>query len=168
MMPNPLSPLNGQNQALEGLIGDDGVQRIKRGAGDYVPVGAVDHSADTTVQVVTVGSSGALGLARTPDVFVPFSALDVSSEADVWVPTSGKRFRLMGFVITQGTLTGDVTLKDGTGLATILTVPATPVGQPLTVNLGSTGILSGAVNRHLTATGVSTETISGFVWGVEE
>ena len=99
---------------------------------------------------------------------VLLAALAITTEADVWVPTSGKKFRLMGFVITQNTLTGDIALKDGTGLATILTVPATPVGQPLTLNLGATGILSGAVNRHLTATGTATETISGFVWGCEE
>jgi hypothetical protein len=30
------------------------------------------------------------------------------------------------------------------------------------------GILSGATNRELTATGVSTETISGYVFGTEE
>ena len=142
--------------------------KLRRGVGGYAPTGAADGSADTSVQIVTLGSAGALGLARTPDVFVPFSALDISSEADVWVPTSGKRFRLLGFVITQNTLTGDIALKDGTGLATIFTVPATPVGQPLLIDLGATGILSGAVNRHLTATGVSTETISGCVWGCEE
>ena len=167
-MPNPNSPLNGQSQSLDYLITDAGVAKLRRGVGGYAPTGAADGSADTSVQVVTLGSSGALGLARTSDVFVPFSGLAITSEADVWVPTSGKRFRLMGFVIGQGTLTGDVTLKDGTGLATILTVPATPVGQPLTLDLGATGILSGAVNRHLTATGTATETISGFVYGTEE
>ena len=167
-MPNPNSPANGNGQSLDYLITDAGVAKLKRGVGGYAPTGAVDGSADTSVQIVTLGSSGALGLARTPDVFVPFSGLDITTEADVWVPTSGKRFRLMGFVIGQGTLTGDIALKDGTGLATILTVPATPVGQPLALDLGATGILSGAVNRHLTATGTATETISGFVYGIEE
>jgi hypothetical protein len=167
-MPNPLSPLNAQGQSLDYLINDAGEPKLHRGAGDYTPAGAATHSADTTVQIVTLGSSGALGLAYTPDVFVPFSALDISSEADVWVPTGGKAFRLLGFVITQNTLTGDILLNDGTGLATIFTVPATPVGQPLLIPLGATGLLSGAIDRHLTATGVSTETISGAVWGVEE
>ena len=167
-MPNPASPLNAANQSLPYLITDAGVAKIARGVGGYAPTGAADGSADTSVQIVTLGSSGALGLARTPDVFVPFSGLDITSEADVWVPTSGKRFRLMGFVITQGTLAGDVTLKDGTGLATIFTVPATLVGQPLYIPFGATGILSGAADRHLTATGTATETISGTVWGTEE
>lgn len=167
-MANPLSPQNGEGQSLDYLITDAGVAKLKRGVGGYSPTGAADGSADTAVQIVTLGSSGALGLAYTPDVFVPFSALAITSEADVWVPTSGKRFRLLGFLITQNTLTGDVALKDGTGLATILTIPATLVGQPLALGLGATGIPSGAINRHLTATGTATETISGFVYGVEE
>ena len=167
-MANPLSPANGQGQSLDYLITDAGVAKLRRGVGGYAPVGAADGSADTSVQIVTLGSAGALGLARTPDVFVPFSGLAITTEADVWVPTSGKRFRLMGFVITQGTLAGDVTLKDGTGLATIFTVPATLVGQPLYIPIGATGLLSGASDRHLTATGTATETISGTVWGTEE
>jgi hypothetical protein len=167
-MPNPLSPLNGQIQSLDYLITDAGDAKLRRGVGDYAPIGAANGSADTAVQIVTLGSSGALGLAYTPDVFVPFSALDISTEADVWVPTSGKAFRLLGFVITQNTLTGDILLNDGIGLATIFTVPATRVGQPLYIPLGATGILSGAVDRHLTATGGLTETISGCVWGCEE
>ena len=101
-----------------------------------------------------------------PNVFKSFSGLAITAEATLWTPTGGKKFVLMGFVITQGTLTGDLTLTDGTGGSTILVVPATPVGQPLAVPLGA-GITSGAANRLLRAIGVATETISGFVYGQE-
>jgi len=104
---------------------------------------------------------------RTPTIFTSFSAVTITSETTIWTPASGKKFRLMGFVITQTVATGDIALKDGTGLSTILTVPATPVGQPLAVPLGN-GILSGAADRVLSATGASTEKISGFVYGTEE
>jgi hypothetical protein len=100
------------------------------------------------------------------DVFQSFSALAITAEATLWTPTSGKKFVLMGFVITQNTLAGDITLKDGTGGATILTIPATPVGQPLAVPLGA-GITSATADNLLRAIGVATETISGFVYGRE-
>jgi hypothetical protein len=166
-MANPASPQNGTAQSLDYLIGDNGTAYLKRGAGDYTPSGAVNHSADTTVQLVALGSAGATALMRTPDTFKSLAAVDVSSETTIWTPTSGKKFRLMGFVITQGVATGDVTLNDNTGGTTILVIPATPTGQPLVVALGN-GILSSTINHVLTATGVSTETLSGFVYGTEE
>ena len=104
--------------------------------------------------------------ADRPNVFKSFSALAITAEATLWTPTTGKKFRLMGFVITQNTLTGDITVKDGTGGTTILTIPATPVGQPLAVPLGA-GITSTTNNNLLRAIGVGTETISGFVYGRE-
>src|SRR5258708_7046612 len=52
---------------------------------------------------------------RTPSVFKQLSAVVVTSETTIWTPTSGKKFRLMGFLLTQGVLTGAVTLKDNTG-----------------------------------------------------
>jgi hypothetical protein len=107
------------------------------------------------------------GLPLIPNVFKSFSAVDISYETTIWAPASGMRFRLMGFVITQGTVTGDITLRDNTYGSTILVIPATPVGQPLYVPLGN-GILAAVGDNVLTAEGVSTEVISGFVFGTEE
>ena len=171
-----------------GTSGDAGYMKRGKGTGGgYTVTGAADKSLNQVfethqdgetfsadpIEIVAAGvTDGGLtkaqGYVHQPNVWKSFSALAITSEADVWVPTNGKRFRLLGFVITQGTLTGDIALKDGTGLATILTVPATVVGQALPFDLGGIGILSGAINRHLTATGTATETISGFVFGVEE
>jgi hypothetical protein len=106
---------------------------------------------------------------RTANVFKSFSGSVITSETAIWTPTSGKKFRIMGFVVTQTVAAGDITVRDGTGLATILTIPSTPTGQPLAFPLGGgNGILSGAINRVLTMQGVSTEAISGFVYGTEE
>lgn len=102
-----------------------------------------------------------------PTVFKNLNAVTITSETTIWTPAAGKKFRLMGFVLTQGTATGNVTLKDNTAGTTILIIPATTLGQPLSMALGN-GILSAAANNVLTATGVSTETISGFVYGTEE
>ena len=105
---------------------------------------------------------------KTPTRFVPFSALDVSSETTVWTPASGKKFRLMGYVVTQGTLTGDITLRDDTAGAVILVIPANTVGISQVNPPMGDGILSSTIDHVLTAEGESTETISGYVFGTED
>ena len=108
------------------------------------------------------------GLPLIPNVFKPLSAVTITSETTIWTPAGGKKFRLMGFVITQGTVTGDITLRDDTAGSTILVIPANAVGQSSGyVPLGN-GILSSTIDHVLTAQGASTETISGFVFGREE
>jgi hypothetical protein len=102
----------------------------------------------------------------TPTVFKPLSAVLITGETTIWTPTGGKKFRVMGFVITQTVLTGNVTIRDNTAGTTILVIPAAPVGQSQNISLGN-GILSGAINNVLTAQGVATEVISGFVYGQE-
>jgi hypothetical protein len=122
---------------------------------------------DGTHGAIAVDANGALLIANLNfNVFKSVAGQVITSETTVWTPTSGKKFKLMGYVITQGVATGNITLKDNTAGTTILTIPATPVGQPLAVSLGA-GITSATANNVLTATGVSTETISGYFYGVE-
>lgn len=162
-MPNANSPLNGQGQALDLMIDSVGVVYLKAAGDDLgIPVGGVNKHAPALVQLYPEP------LTTEPTVFKSLSAVDISSEVTVWDPATGKKFRLLGFVITQGTLTGDIILRDDTAGATILVIPATPVGQPLAVPLGRIGLLSETANNVLTAQGVSTETISGFFYGTEE
>jgi hypothetical protein len=105
---------------------------------------------------------------RQPSVFKPFSGTVITTETAIWTPGSGLSFRLMGFVVTQGVLTGDITVRDGLAGSTILVIPATPTGQPLPFTLGAVGILSGTPDNALTFQGSATETVSGFVYGAEE
>ncbi|MDE2472408.1 MAG: hypothetical protein KGL35_27680 [Bradyrhizobium sp.] len=104
---------------------------------------------------------------RTPFVFKTLSAVVITSETTVWTPATGKKFRLMGFMLAQGVATGAVTFKDNTAGATIFIMPAHTVGVGMVVHLGN-GILSAAANNVLTATGVSTETLTGTIFGTEE
>jgi hypothetical protein len=117
------------------------------------------------LQIISNGSG--IVVPRTPKIFKPLLAVAITAETTIWTPAAGKKFRLMGFVITQGTLTGNVTLRDNTAGTTILVIPASVVGNSLYVPLGN-GILSAAANNVLTAQGAATETISGFVFGTEE
>jgi hypothetical protein len=106
--------------------------------------------------------------ARTPTTFKSVNALLITAEQTVWTPAGGKKFRLMGFVLTQGVLTGAITLKDNTAGTTILVIPPTTVGVAFASPPMGNGFLSAAANNVLTATGVATETITGYFFGTEE
>lgn len=108
-----------------------------------------------------------MGRGMSADTFKNVSALVVTSEQTVWTPASGKKVRLQGFCLTQGVATGAITLRDGSGGSTILTIPQHTVGAALWVDLDN-GILLSAADRVLTAQGASTETITGFFYGTEE
>ena len=186
-MTKPSSLTTSDGRKTWPVVGDDNVGRHVRGIGDFTPAGADDHTSHlgvathlagdavtATAPVVLLGVVDAAGdvaamtQPRTPTTFVPLSAVDISSEATVWTPAGGKKFRLLGYVITQGTLTGDVILRDDTAGTTILVIPAQTVGiAQVSPPLGD-GILSATADHVLTAEGESTETISGYLFGVEE
>lgn len=105
---------------------------------------------------------------RTPNKFIPISAISVATETTIWTPAAGKKFRLMGYQLTSGTVGGNVTLKDNTAGATIGILPFGAAAQPLTSPVLINGYLSLATNNVLTATGTATQTISGFLFGCEE
>jgi hypothetical protein len=121
------------------------------------------------VMMATPGAATAPpNVLRTPAVFKPLSAVVITAETTIWTPTAGKKFRLMGYAITQGVATGAITLKDNTAGTTILVIPPNTIGvHQLSPAMGN-GILSAAANNVLTATGVVTETITGYVFGTEE
>jgi hypothetical protein len=186
-MANPTAPTEGSGLTVDLISDTAGAARLKLSVGSNTIAGATNVGGYQGVATHQVGSTftnghptvlagvddgtghvAAMTKPRTPTKFVTLSAVDISSEATVWAPASGKKFRLLGYVITQGTLTGNVTLKDNTAGTTILVIPAHTVGiAQVSPPLGD-GILSAAANNVLTATGVNTETISGYIFGVEE
>lgn len=105
---------------------------------------------------------------RTPLVFKNLSAVVITTETTIWTPAAGKKFRLMGYCLAQGVATGAVTLKDNTAGATIMIIPPNTIGVAFCSNPMGNGILSATINNLLTATGASTETITGYVFGTEE
>lgn len=123
---------------------------------------------DTGSSYPVIFNGQALVRARSPFVFKNLNALAVSSEATIWTPATGRKFRLMGFVLTSGTVGGNVVLKDNTAGTTILVLPFGAANVMLQSPPIGNGILSAAVNNVLTATGSATQTLSGFVFGTEE
>jgi hypothetical protein len=105
---------------------------------------------------------------RSPTVFKSLNAVSVATEQTIWTPASGRKFRLMGYILESGTIGGNVLLKDNTAGSTIGIVPFGAANGVITSPPWGNGILSAAANNVLTATGVATQTLSGMVWGTEE
>jgi hypothetical protein len=107
---------------------------------------------------------------RSPSVFKQLNALSVAAEATIWTPTTGRKFRIMGYVLTALGAAGNVVLKDNTAGTTILTLPFGAIGATLIVTppAMANGILSATVNNVLTATGAASQTLSGYLIGCEE
>lgn len=128
-------------------------------------IASVKQLQSMALQMVYNGAT--IDRARTPSVFKSLSAVVITSETTIWTPAGGKKFRLMGLVISQGVATGAVTFRDNTGGSTVFILGANTVGVAIYIPLGN-GILSSAANNVLTAQGASTETITGVVFGTEE
>lgn len=187
---NPTAP-----QVLAHVIGWDSLNsqwvRIKSGnstaagfLGTTFTHGAshTDGTAESVVGLVDVGGA-AIRIAvagelfngatwdrpRGPNVFKAISptALTAGTGATVWTPTSGKKFRLMGWMIST-TVAGELIFGDNavgtviarSGLLTAnLTKEAPAIGN---------GILSAAANNVLKLDVTVSGTVQGFVFGTEE
>lgn len=121
------------------------------------------------VPVSGTGTITTLGqVLPAPTIFKQLNAVAIGSEATIWTPSTGKKFRIQGGMISVGTAAGNVVLKDNTAGTTILTLPKAPLDTPFALPPMGNGILSATANNVLTATGVATATISGYVFGTEE
>ena len=112
-----------------------------------------------------IGGASPWDRLRTPKVFTPVALTAATAETTIWTPTSGKKFRLMGFILTPGAAS-TLTFKDNTSGTTIF-VARGATDTPIVVNLGN-GILSSAINQPLTVTRGTSATLDGCCWGTEE
>ena len=120
-----------------------------------------------TANIGTMPSITVTGLPLQANVFKFITTLDISSEATIWTPASGKKFRLMGGILTVTGAAGNVVFKDGNSGSTILTLPNSLVGTPIPLNMGD-GILSTTANNNLRGSGGSLQLLNGTVFGREE
>jgi hypothetical protein len=107
--------------------------------------------------------------ARTPIVYKALVnvAITASTPVAIWTPTTGKKFRLMGIVVSCNTTAAKVKLLDA-AVDTNLRIPAGLDTQPATVVDLKNGYLSVAANNVLNADVSASTTINGFVYGTEE
>ena len=103
---------------------------------------------------------------RVANVFKPVTLASGTAETTIWTPASGKKFRLMGFLLTCGAAS-TLTFRDNTAGTIIATarggtdipIPTPPMGN---------GLLSASANNVLTVTRGTACTLDGFVFGTEE
>lgn len=124
--------------------------------------------ADSSGSVAQIFNGVTSERLRSPGKFITLNAVSVATEATIWTPATGKRFRLMGYQLSSGTVGGNVTLKDNTAGTTIMIVPFGAAAVPLTSPVFGNGIFSATANNVLTATGTATQTLSGYLFGCEE
>ncbi len=146
---------------------------VSAGLGDGLtnsPTALVDSAGvGRTLAVVPYAVSGTstYDRPRTANVFKPQALGAATAETTLWTPTSGKKFRLMGFLLTPGGA-ATLTFKDNTGGSTIAAARGSTdvpiLWQPPSTN----GILSAAANNVLTVTRGASVTLDGTVWGTEE
>lgn len=105
-------------------------------------------------------------MVRMAKTFKTFQAVTITSETTIWTPTSGKKFRLMGWSLTLS-VAGYIIIRDNTAGTVIAVIPSGAGGAGGPIQLGN-GILSAAANNVLTAQGSAAGTLTGMVWGMEE
>lgn len=123
---------------------------------------------DSNGVIQTVFNGQSDSRARSPNIFININNLGIATEQTIWTPASGRKFRLMGYVLESGTVGGNVLLKDNTGGTTKLIIPFGAANGVIVSPPMGNGILSVAANNVLTATGSATQTLSGYVFGTEE
>lgn len=132
----------------------------------FVSLGAA--VADLTNNYTMIFNGQTVQAQRSPGKRIIVNTVLVTGETPIWTPAAGKRFRILGYNLTCGVAAGNVLLKDNTAGNTIELVPFGTIGQNIPLQFLGNGTLSAAANNVLTATGVSTQTISGMIYGCEE
>lgn len=131
-----------------------------------VPLNTADNDGILAVASL-IFNGGTWERQRTPNVFKTVDLSASSSAQDIWEPSTGKKFRLMGFVLTPTAPTKVTLFDDSTGTPTFVTRTAldTPISPP---SMGN-GILSGAADNVLKILAAATSAaMQGTVWGTEE
>jgi len=126
----------------------------------------------------TIGKIGVLPLVfngatwdreRTPNVFKDVSAVTVTTIATVWTPASGKKFRLMGGVISASAAMNVLFEDNSAGAGNfVFRTPKLLADTPFAFTLGGNGKISATVDNVLKATGSAAGAITGTLYGVEE
>jgi hypothetical protein len=158
--------LDGTADSLNAAIVDSSGRQLVGGAS--TPTDAVAAASAVLAESFGMVWNGASwDRLRTPNVFKVVSAVAVTAgtPASVWTPTSGKKFRLLGFVLSLS-VAGFVKLIDSA--AEIFRTGAMPLGDgDEVISLGN-GILSALANNILKIDVSATGTVNGTVFGVEE
>ncbi len=146
-----------------------GPRRTFVGGGSETDLRYADMGDGTYAEVVATksldaGGGGGASSSLQANVHKYVEAV-LNVETVVWQPAAGKRYRYMGGVLSTSAA-GIVRLRDGNGGPAIFATYLAGNGSVL-VDLGE-GILSGAVDRPLTAIHSAGAVVAGVFQGGEE
>ncbi len=103
---------------------------------------------------------------RVPAIWKPQSTVAIGAIATVWTPAAGKKFRLMGMIISVSAAVSVLFEDNGAG-TTIVQLPVLAANTPYQFTFGN-GILSAAANNVLKATSSGAANLIGTIYGTEE
>lgn len=130
---------------------------------------SADNQTASGVSEVAIGKydGATIDRERIPVVFktIAAQAITAGTALDLWTPTTGKKFRLMGFYLSSSAAAYLIFKDDST---TILNSPAAAAAGILSSPPMGNGILSATANNKLKLDVSATSTVSGFVFGTEE
>jgi len=148
----------------------------------YVGITTTNTAALTSIAIQCVAlNTNTVQVVRTPTTFKSAAANTAAATA-IWTPAGGKKFRLLGGVITSASAAlaaaalTTLTLLDGAAAITLafdIWIPVAPVNTTpcIAFTLGPNGYLSSTADNVLNAT-LTANLLSGqirvTVWGTEE
>lgn len=121
-------------------------------------------------QFVPVADTSPLPASGPANVFKTIAAVAITAGTPVavWTPAAGKKFRVLGFMLSLS-VAGSVILKDGGNAnAEILRTPLMAAGVGLASPDLGRGVLGSAANGSLNLDASASGSVSGFVFGTEE
>jgi len=147
---------------------------IAQVAGAVVPVATDNLAFAGQFPAIQMGQTGTgvVSVERVPNKIlnVPGTAVTAGTAVSIWTPTSGKKFRLMGYHLSS-TVASSLIFKDGTSSGSAVEFLRTPIQA---VNTGTpspplgNGFLSAAANNQLWLDVTASGTVHGFAIGIEE
>jgi hypothetical protein len=174
---NPTAPMIGAGMMVWNGATWDLVDGVNTGAVRAAIYGNGSGAGDTAIRAISNAADGYADSRNRLEIIAVHMQYNGASwdrqrtpaataETTIWTPTSGKKFRLMGFILTCEAASL-LTFRDNTGGTTIFETRGgtdVPISPPAMGN----GILSAAANNVLTVTRGTSVALRGTVWGTEE
>jgi hypothetical protein len=105
---------------------------------------------------------------RAASVRKDLNAIAIGAIATVWTPAAGKRFRLMGGVLSVSAAASVLFEDNAAGAGSfVFRTPKLAADTPYNFDLGQ-GFLSAAINNLLKATSSAAASVTGTLYGTEE
>jgi hypothetical protein len=159
-----IEPIKGTTTGLPSLVATNTVDGI---AATYGLLVDSAQSSRPLAALQFVSNGATYDRVRTPNIFKDVNAAAVGAIATVWTPSAGKKFRLMGGIVSVSAAV-NLLFEDNAGGNFVFRVPKLLVDTPLAFTLGGNGFLSAAANNVLKCTSSAAANLTATLYGTEE